>query len=187
MELISYLKTQANLPEPIEARLNDVFKRQEFTKGHELLPPQNFSRKVFFVEKGLARLFYLKEGKDITHLFLAENSFTMPIESIFYNKPSPYGLELLEDSTIWYASYAEVETYVEQSSELEKFIRLLLIDVLKIFSDRLYALQFQSAKEKYQSMIDKHPNILLRAPLGHIASYLGITQQTLSVIRGQIS
>lgn len=186
MELIPYLKTRVDLPEHIQNKLDQVFERETFPKGHQLLPPHNYSRKVFFVEEGLMRLFYLKDGKDITHLFWAENSFTMPIESIFYHEASPYGLELLEESTIRYASYDEVETYVEQSSELEQFIRLLLIDVLKIFSDRLNSLQFQSAKEKYQSMIDQYPDILLRAPLGYVASYLGITQQTLSVIRGQM-
>lgn len=65
----------------------------------------------------------------------------------------------------------------------EKLIRLLLIDVIDIFSERLYAMQLQSAQDRYKSLIEKHPDILLRAPLGHIASYLGITQQRLSVIR----
>jgi len=186
MQLLPYLKTRVDLPRHIEDKIDKVFKRETFPKGHKLLGTHNYSRKVFFVEEGLMRLFYLKGGKDITHLFWAENSFTMPIESIFYQEASPYGLELLEESTICYASYDDVETYVEQSSELEKFIRLLLIEVLKRFSDRLNSLQFQSAKEKYQSMIDQYPDILLRAPLGHVASYLGITQQTLSVIRSQM-
>jgi hypothetical protein len=66
---------------------------------------------------------------------------------------------------------------------MEKFIRLLLINVLQIVAEKLYSIQFQTALERYKSLIESQPDILLRAPLGHIASYLGITQQTLSVIR----
>jgi len=60
-----------------------------------------------------------------------------------------------------------------------------LINVLSAFSDHLFQIQFQTARQRYQILLENHPDILLRTPLGHIASYLGITQQTLSVIRAQ--
>jgi hypothetical protein len=68
---------------------------------------------------------------------------------------------------------------------MERFVRMIFINTLKLTSDRLYSLQFQTAEDRYKFMMQEHPNIILRAPLGHIASYLGITQQTLSVIRGK--
>ena len=64
-------------------------------------------------------------------------------------------------------------------------MRSLLIDTLKTFSDRLYAIQFQSAQERYNTLLAQYPTLLQQVSLGHIASYLGITQQTLSVIRAQ--
>jgi hypothetical protein len=57
--------------------------------------------------------------------------------------------------------------------------------MVKLFSDRLYSLQFHTAQERYSTLLNDHSSILMRAPLGHIASYLGITQQTLSVIRSK--
>lgn len=183
MELISFIRQHVQLPAEMEAALDHAFKREEHPKHYKLLQPDNWSKKVCFVEQGLIRTYYLKDGKDITHHFFPENSFNMPIESIFYGHTSPYGVELLENSVVRTISYPDVEKYFGQSSELEKFIRFLLIDVLKSFSDRLYALQFQSAQERYKTMIDNYPNILLRAPLGNVASYLGITQETLSRIR----
>ncbi|KAA9340385.1 Crp/Fnr family transcriptional regulator [Larkinella humicola] len=185
MELLDFVKQRINLGPELETRLDLAFKREECPKGHQLLQPDNFSKKVFFIEKGLCRTYYVKDGKDITHYFFLEDSFNMPIESIFYGKPSPYGLELLENCVVRTAQYGELEKYIDSSSSLEKLIRLLLIDQLKAFSDRMYAIQFQSAQERYRTLIDNHPGILQRAPLGHIASYLGITQQTLSVIRAQ--
>jgi len=186
MTLLTYLNDKVHLDPEVEEGLDRLFKREEYPKGQELLQPGNLSKKVYFVEEGLMRSFYLREGKDVTHLFLAENSFYMPIENVYFKEQSPYGLQLLEHCTLRYASYPEVEKYLDRSLELEKFFRYLLIDVLKTLSDRVYTIQFQSARERYQTMIDTYPDILLRAPLGHIASYLGITQQTLSVIRGQI-
>lgn len=186
MTLLSYLNEKVQLEQELQEKLDRLFKREQFSKGHELLQPQNLSKNVYFMEEGLMRIFYVREGKDVTHLFLPENSFYTPIENVYFREKSPYGLQLLENSVIRYASYPDVEKYLNQSSELEHFFRYLLVDVLKTLSDRLYTIQFQSARERYQTMIDTYPDILLRAPLGHIASYLGITQQTLSVIRSQI-
>lgn len=185
MELISYLKEQMKLDPDLEQKLEQAFRRDYYSKGHKITEPGTLSNKVYFVEKGLVRTYYIKNGKEITHHFFAEDKFTMPIESIFYNGRSPYGIEVLESSIIRSVRFPGLEELIDGSTALEKFIRMLLIDVLKTFSDRLSALQFQSAHERYQTMLEQNPNILLRAPLGHIASYLGITQQTLSVIRAQ--
>jgi CRP-like cAMP-binding protein len=185
MELITYLKEQLALDADLERNIEQAFRRDHYAKGHKITEPGTLSNKVYFIEKGLVRTYYVKNGKEITHHFFAENKFTMPIESIFYNRKSPYGIEVLESSIIRSVRFPTLEKHIDGSPTLEKFIRMLLIDVLKTFSDRLSALQFQSAQERYQTMLDQNPNILLRAPLGHIASYLGITQQTLSVIRAQ--
>lgn len=169
----------------VEIALDQDFKRKKCIKGQKLLEPGNLSTKLFFIEKGLVRTFYTKNEKDITHYFFPENTFTLPIDSVFYQRPSPYGIEVLEPSIIRWVPFSTIEKHIEKSPNLEKFIRSLLIDVLRGFSDRLSALQFQSAQERYKTLMDNHPDILLRASMGHIASYLGITQQTLSVIRGQ--
>ena len=185
MDLISFLRQHLRLTTEQETALDNAFRRDVLPKGHKLLLPGNHANKVFFFEKGLARSYYIKHDKDITHYFYAENTVNMPIESIFYHHESPYGLELLEKSTVRTISYPEAEQYFDQSVGLQKVARLLLVDVLSSFSNRLYSLQFESAQERYHTMLLQYPDILLRAPLGHIASYLGITQQTLSVIRSQ--
>lgn len=185
MELLDFVGQHVYLPRELALKLDAAFCKEEVPKNHKLLLPDNRSQKVVFIEKGLARVYYLKDGKDITHYFFQEDSFSLPIESIFYDKPAPYGLDFLERSTIRTILYPELEKFIDQSSALEKLIRMLLIDVLKSFSSRLNELQFQSAQERYKSLIENQPEILQRAPLGHVASYLGITQQTLSVIRAQ--
>lgn len=183
MELIEYLKKQMVLNPELEQNLEQAFRRDHYTKGHKIIEPNTLSNSVYFIERGLVRTYYVKNDKEITHHFFAENSFTLPIDSVFYNRRSPYGIEVLENTVVRSVKFPTLEKHIDGSSAFEKFIRMLLIDVLRTFSDRLSALQFQSAQERYQNMLNQNPDILLRAPLGHIASYLGITQQTLSVIR----
>lgn len=185
MDLLGYLQQENDIPSDICDEIEQAFSCETLPKHHKLTLPDSNSKKVYFIESGLVRSYYLKDGKDITHFFFSENSFSLSIESIFYNNPSPFGLELLEASTIRSINYHDLETYINRHNVLEKMMRGLLIDVLKKFGERISATQFQSAQERYKTMLEKHPDILLRAPLGHIASYIGITQQRLSVIRAQ--
>lgn len=185
MKLELYLEQRLQVPPEVAADFAGIFKRTEMKRGELLLEAGNLSQKVFFIEKGLTRTWYLIQEKKVTHYFFADHSFIMPIESVFYKQPWPYYLELLEDSIVLSTHYNEIEEFLKRVPKMERVFRTVLIDVIKGFSDRLYSLQFQSAKERYDSMLSAHPDILLRAPLGHVASYLGITQQTLSVIRAQ--
>jgi len=183
--LLEYLAEHLKLSEEFSEKLDTIFRLEKVKKGDILFRPEGFSQKIIFIEKGLIRTYYLKDGKDITYLFFSENSFLTPVECVFYNKPAPYGWEALENCEIRNAPYKDFESFFSQVPGMEKFIRLLLTNVLHSVSGKLYSIQFQTALERYKSLIESHPDILLRAPLGHVASYLGITQQTLSVIRSE--
>jgi CRP-like cAMP-binding protein len=185
VELTTFLMNRAKVSEDVAQNLGALFQKDSFRKGHELLPPNNSSKKLFFIESGLARTHYIKNTKDITHLFYFEDSFCAPVDSVFYSKPSPYALELLEPSVVRWAHYDSFQKFIDDNSMLQKFITYLLVDFIMMFSDRLYSMQFQSAIDRYRSMVEKHPQILLRVPLGMVASYLGVTQKTLSVIRAK--
>ncbi|RAJ77286.1 CRP-like cAMP-binding protein [Chitinophaga dinghuensis] len=186
MELGQFLHQSISCSKDVNMRIDSLFVRKEFNKGHQLLPVDNQSRLLFFIESGLGRSYYFKDQKDITHLFLGENKFYFPIHNIFNSTASPYAFELLEKSVVRIADYMEVEQHIDQSPSLQKFSRMLLAELLKESSDRLHSIQFQSARERYESLLISHPDILLKVSLGHIASYLGITQQTLSVIRSTV-
>lgn len=185
MQLSEYLKIDIGLSDELIVKIDEAYSYEELPKGYKLLLPFNNSRKIFFIEKGLARTFYVKDGRDITHFFSSENNFTGSLDSIFYKQESPYGIELLEPSIVRSIDYQVMEGFVSDSVELNNMFRHNLIKLTKCFSDRLYSIQFQNASERYNSMLKVIPDIFSRAPLGHIASYIGITQQTLSVIRGK--
>jgi len=181
--LLKYLHEHLKLSEEFSEKFDDIFRHEYVKKGEILFRPEGFSQKIIFIEKGLIRTYYLKDGKDITYLFLSENSFLAPVECVFYNRPAPYGWEALENCEIRTAPYREFELLFSQVPGMEKFVRMLLINILDTVAGKLYSIQFQTAQDRYRSLMESHPDILLRAPLGDVASYLGITQQTLSVIR----
>lgn len=185
MELINYLNTKVKFSEEECTAIDAAFKREFYPKGSLLELPENRSQTIHFIEKGLIRSFYNKDGKDITHFFFDENTLAMSLEGVYFNKQDPYGREILEDATLRTIRFSEFEILCTRFRTFKDFVFIVAIEVIKQFSDRLFSIQFQTAEQRYKFLIDNYPNILLRAPLGHIASYLGITQQTLSVIRGR--
>jgi CRP-like cAMP-binding protein len=185
MTLPVYLKQTIGLPEETIALLDTLFHTEELPKGHVLIKEGSRSKKFFYVEKGLLRLYYLKDGKDITQSFLQECAIYLSIENVFLNERHPYNLMLLEDSTIRSVDYSLIETYLDADVSLQRLSRFLTASIIKQLAAHLHSIQFQSASDRYKTLLNTYPDILLRAPLGHIASYLGITQQTLSVIRAQ--
>lgn len=182
-------ETISSLIPPDEALFEAL--RREF---HTVLLPRNelvfslgnVARHIFYLEKGLARMFYYNEaGKDITYEFFPENNFMAPSESFLEQKPSQYSIELLEESELRFISQDGLTRLLEEFPMVEKIKSHILAHFLYQANRRIVALQFQNAQQRYETLEQTKGNILQRAPLGHIASYLGITQETLSRIRGR--
>jgi CRP-like cAMP-binding protein len=183
MELFEYLHKVIKLSQEIALKIDNICIYKDLPKGYHLLTEGSKSKKVLFIEKGLMRVYYLNDGKDITHFFLDENMIYLSIETVFLNKHFPFNVELLEDSIIRIIDYPIIEKYINMDTKLQKLENYIMIDIIDRLSEHLYLLKFKSAQERYNTLITNYPDLLLRVPLGHIASYLGITQSTLSVIR----
>jgi CRP-like cAMP-binding protein len=185
MDLIECITRRMKFSEQDCAVINDAFKTETYAKGTLIIKPDSFSNKIFFIEKGLIRTFYYKDEKDITEFFFDEGSFTTSINSVFYGTPEPYGFEALEKTTVRAIIFKDLEALFNTIPLLQSLCFYVTIDILNLLSQKLQSIQFQTAEQRYRIMMDMYPEILLRASLGHIASYLGITQQTLSVIRAK--
>ncbi len=126
--------------------------------------------------------YYSDSGKEITAWFSAENTLVTAIDSFYYHKPTRDYCEVLEDFVVYIINFSEWEIILNS----EKGARLafyILYDITRKMTDFISNIKFQSAEERYKALIKEYPSILQRASLGHIASYLGITQETLSRIR----
>jgi CRP/FNR family transcriptional regulator, anaerobic regulatory protein len=186
MNIIEYINSFV----PLSAEATDyIFAkiRQEILPKNTLLHrADDVCDKVYFIEKGLVRWFYYNEdGKDVTDSFALENSFVTAFDSFFQRQPSRYFIETLENSVVYSMTFAEVKTELEKFPETQQLTNLILVQILEQILDKNAALQFKTAGDRYRYLTEKHLPILQRVPLGIIASYLGITQETLSRIRAK--
>lgn len=166
--------------------LSAILKRSEFKKGHVLVRQHSVCNYIYFIETGLTRTYYFNDGKDITDWFSPENTFACSIVSYISRKPDRRQIELLEPSVLWSLQYYEIEHLCAKHHEIERMIRHLVSTGLVQLQQRFDDLHFATALQRYQTLMNETPTLLQRAPLGMIASYLGITQETLSRIRSQI-
>jgi len=185
MNYLNYLQQNFKISEEVLFKIDAHITHKIYQKGEEIIAPNNFSKQVYFIEEGLARTFYYKAEKKITFEFMEENRITTAIDSVFYQSKSPYGLDALLPTRVAIIPYKIIEELSLEYQEVNIIMKSLLVEILLLFSKRIQSIQFDSATERYQKFLTERPDILLKAPLGDVASYLGITQQTLSIIRSK--
>jgi CRP-like cAMP-binding protein len=163
-----------------------IMKKESFSKNSILHKEGTICNHVFLIEKGIARAFYHKDGKDITAHFAIESGTITAIDSFIQRKRSRYNIELLEDSEVISISHQAMHQLLEEKPHYEKYIRLFLEQIYIDLAERIEDLLFHTAKERYNKLMKNTPNLIQRIHLKHIASFIGITQETLSRIRKQV-
>ncbi len=186
MNFVDHIKTFFPLTDEAAVELLGKSRWHNFPRHHLLHREGEVCNRLWFIETGIVRWFYHDEdGRDITDSFASENSFVTAFDSFFQRKPSRYFIEVLEDSTVYSMDYSDLDESLYKFPEIERVSRLILLDILEQQLEKNSALQFRTAEQRYRFVIEKHPDLLQRVSLGNIASYLGITQETLSRIRSK--
>ncbi len=170
------------MPENEEALLNAI-EHKNYPAKTILQDQDKISNKIYFVEKGIARTFYYKYGKDITYWIATENDFVGSMTSFFLQVPSNKIVETLENCTLWEFEHKKLQKLFDTNLELAKAGRLFANYGISLMEQRFDNLHFNTAKQRYDILMERQPEIIQRVPLGMIASYLGVTQETLSRIR----
>ncbi|CAM1358864.1 cAMP-binding protein [Tenacibaculum soleae] len=158
-------------------------KIKTFKRGEIIVREGQYAEKAYLIIEGCARAYYLKDGKDISDWFAFENQFMASIVSLFSDNPSPHYIEFIEDATVIEFSKNTMTLLSKKHHDFECFISKVVTETMLGLCERLYTIQFNKANERYNHLITIHPTITNRIPLTHIASYLGITLETLSRIR----
>ncbi len=138
---------------------------------------------LFYIQSGLIRGYYYHKRKDITNWFSVENEFATSMYSFVSGKPNMENIETLEDSELLVIKRKDLNFLYENFSEMNLLGRILMEKYYLELGERAVSLQFQTAKERYGAFLQKRPDLFDRVKLGQIASYLGITIETLSRIR----
>lgn len=141
--------------------------------------------KSYFIQKGLMRTYFIKDGKEISEYFPAEGEWSNSPRSFRTRQVDIYYIDAIEDVEAFCLHVDDLVYLFENFPAMERYARLSMGTVLGHLLERITSMRFTTAKEKYQHFIITYHDIHHRIPLGMIASYLGITQETLSRIRAE--
>ncbi|MBN8676749.1 MAG: Crp/Fnr family transcriptional regulator [Chitinophagales bacterium] len=182
-ELSARIALMYPLSEPAMAQFLSIWKSTTYEKGAHLLKAGQVSNYMYFVGKGAVRIYYQKEEKEITEWLALDYNFFFSIQSFFQRVPSRLAIHTLETSEVFMMHHDDLMQLCEQSHEIEKLFRKMITTSLILSQIRMESIQFENAHQRYQRLLNGSPDILKRVPLSYIASFLGITQETLSRVR----
>lgn len=182
-EFIQHFKRFIKVSDDLEKEIISKSFPITVNKGESLYKANSACNKTYWIQKGLLRTYYLKDGKEITDVFASEGEWITSVQSFMKNEPNQYFLQAIEKSEVYAISNDDLKYLFENYNEMERFGRISMSIYYVQLTKKLESYQFTSAKNKYLHFCKVYDSILNRLPLGMIASYIGITQETLSRIR----
>ena len=163
--------------------LESILVPMKYAKNEMILREGETCTNIYWVVKGLVRQFYYKNGKELTEYMATENSIVMCIESLFLEQPTHLQIKAIEPSVLIAIPKTELEAVAMKSVNIQILYRKILEESLILSQIHADMLRFESAQDRYQKLIKRQPQLVLRAPLVYIASYLQMTPETLSRVR----
>ena len=182
--LFEYFKEFNPLSKEAEQAIAEISDIITIKKNKDLQTIGHTCKTIYFITKGVARIYYFKDGIDITEQFFFENNIIARIESLFTGKPSRKAIQILEDAEIIAINSTQLFKLYDTFPEIERLFRKIFEAAYVETVNRIEGIQFHSAEERYNALLNEAPNVLMRVPLKYVASFLGITQVSLSRIRG---
>ena len=158
----------------------------KYGKGEKILQEGEVCRNISYIEKGLVRQFYFKNGKEVTEHLGVDHSIFMCIESLFKEEPTRLQVEALEPTLVYALPKAKLEAAAMRNVNIQMLYRKILEESLIQSQIHADLVRFESAPNRYKRLCDLSPQAVLRAPLTYIANYLQMTPETLSRIRSGV-
>lgn len=163
--------------------LESILVPMKFAKGDMILKEGEVCRCIYFIDKGLVRQFYIKHGKEVTEHLGDDHSVFMCIESLFKEVPTQLQVEALEPCMIYALPKDRLERVALHNVNIQILYRKILEESLILSQVHADLMRFEAAQDRYRRMCKLYPQVVLRAPLLFIASYLQMTPETLSRVR----
>jgi CRP-like cAMP-binding protein len=182
--LFHFFRKYNALSKEAESAIAEISKKITVKKNTDLQPIGHTCKTIYFINKGVARIYYFKDGVDITESFAFENNIIARVESLFTGKPSRKAIQVLEDTEVIAINSTQLFRLYDAYPEIERLFRLIFESAYVDTVNRIEGIQFHPAEERYNALIKEAPDVIKRVPLKYISSYLGITQVSLSRIRG---
>jgi CRP-like cAMP-binding protein len=156
-------------------------------RGHRLVDEGEVCNYMFYVEKGMVLQHYTKNNVTVTEHISHEGDMVICIESFFLRLPSKIVASTIEPSIVYGIPYGEMHALARHSYEFCQLIFKFYQRSLIISQQKADILRFETAKERYVRTMHENPDIIRRAPLHNVASFLQMTPETLSRVRAQVT
>jgi CRP-like cAMP-binding protein len=184
----NYLSEILEIPKEAVATCSSFYTLKKVNKNEYLLHEGEICTDTFFVEKGLLRMYSLdRNGKEHIIQFAPENWLISDRSSLNFNQKSKFYIEAVEDSEVFILSNDFFTNLVDEFPQTAEHNDLLLQKHIRNLQNRVNSLLADTAEERYMSFIKMYPDILLRVPQWMVASYLGITPESLSRVRKELA
>jgi len=186
--LNNYFHSLFPIKDDVVKKITESFNPFHLDKNRILLDKNTISTKTFFLEKGYMRSYILNEDNEevTTHIYYAP-CFVNDFLSFFKQQPSQQVYETLSECSFWETGIENVQSNFHSIPDFREFSRLLFVINHHTLNDRLIEMLSQKAETRYLNLLKQQPHIFQNIPLKIIASYLGITDSTLSRIRKEIN
>ena len=163
------------------------FETKSIKKKTNILEAGTTAKEVYFILNGCIRLFYKKDGEDISAYFFTEKMFAGAYDSFISQKPSRHSIETLEDCQVLAISYKALQELFIEFPKMNEFVRKVLeerfVSLHELFTSQI----LDSPEERYLKLLKERPDIIQRIPQHQIATFLGITPVSLSRIRNRVT
>lgn len=166
--------------------LEGILEPVKYGKGEMILAEGEVCRGISYIEKGLVRQFYNKNGKEVTEHLGVDHTIFMCIESLFKEEPTRLQVEALEATLVYILPKSKLEAAAIRNVNIQMLYRKILEESLIQSQVHADLMRFETAPNKYKRLCELSPQVVLRAPLTYIASYLQMTPETLSRIRSGV-
>jgi CRP/FNR family transcriptional regulator, anaerobic regulatory protein len=182
-----YSKLLPNMQDEAWKALEERFTIQYLKKGELLTAANEICREVSFINKGLLRMFYLVDGKEISTGFMCENEYIAQYDSFITRQPSAGNIDALEDCELINLSYNDMQYIYNAYPVFEIFGRKIAEMLFIMVSSQTARLLTLNPELRYQSLLETQPFIIQRVPQYMIASLIGISPEHLSRIRKKMA
>ncbi|MEM6319547.1 MAG: Crp/Fnr family transcriptional regulator [Bacteroidota bacterium] len=182
-KLFNALNRYIPISEASKQLIAQCFVHKHIPKGTILVQGHQTARYFYWLVKGTMRGRINPKGELITTWFATDNMFCSSMTSFISRKPTGESIEALEDCEVYCISRHDVLRLFKQTTEMSSIVRQMAEEGFVHALNRTYQFQYLSAKERYELFVKHYPKLLQKIPLGMIATYIGITQQSLSRIR----
>lgn len=162
--------------------------KETFPKKTIILNEGKTENFLSFIEEGIVRFYMPKEdGTELSFVFAFDGWFMSAYESFLTQTPCEYTVETLTETTLWRLSFANLQKMYANTTIGNKIGRLASEQLFLMKTKRELSLLKDSAEQRYLDIVNQQPHLIQNIPLQYLASYIGITPQALSRIRGRIS